>query len=67
MKKKPMEDEIREIREAVEKEFPEDPALQDVHIARKIIAKESERAGMNYLEYVKLWRKKQEAERKVDK
>jgi hypothetical protein len=35
------EKEIKEIRIAVEKEFSEDPALQQVHIARKIIAKEA--------------------------
>ncbi len=60
MKKNPVEDEIRKIKEDVEKEFPDDPALQNVHIARKIIAKESKRAGMSYLEYIKSWRKKQE-------
>ncbi len=37
----------------VKEEFPEDPALQQVHIARKILAKEAEDAGLNYLEYVK--------------
>lgn len=34
--------EIEEIRKKVYKEFPNDPALQQVHIARKIIAKEAE-------------------------
>lgn len=48
------ERDIEEIRKAVRKEFPEDPALQQVHIARKIIAKEAELEGLSFLEYVKL-------------
>ncbi len=32
----------KEIKKMVEEEFPEDSALQQVHIARKIIAKEAE-------------------------
>lgn len=32
------EKDIEEIRRVVEKEFPCDPALQQVHVARKIIA-----------------------------
>ena len=48
------EKEIKEIRRAVEKEFPEDPALQQVHIARKIIAKEAESEGLSFLEYIRL-------------
>ena len=35
-------------------EFPEDPALQQVHIARKIIAKEAQLEGLSFFEYVKL-------------
>jgi hypothetical protein len=34
------ESEIEEIKRAVEKDFPHDPALQQVHIARKIIARQ---------------------------
>ena len=48
------EKDIREIRRVVEKEFPEDPALQQVHIARKIVAKEAQLEGLSFLEYVKL-------------
>jgi len=48
------ENDIEEIRRAVEKEFPEDPALQQVHIARKIIAKEAQLEGLSFFEYVKL-------------
>ena len=52
------EKDTEEIRRVVEKEFPEDPALQQVHIARKIIAKEAQLEGMSFLEYVKLLGKK---------
>ncbi|MCW3133987.1 MAG: hypothetical protein N2V78_06645 [Methanophagales archaeon] len=45
---------IDEIRRAVEKEFPNDPALQQVHIARKIIAKEAQLEGLSFFEYIKL-------------
>lgn len=45
---------IREIRKDVQEEFPNDPALQQVHIARKIIAKEAESKGLSFLEYIKL-------------
>ncbi len=45
---------IEEIRRAVEKEFPDDPALQQVHIARKIIAKEAQLEGLSFFEYIKL-------------
>ncbi|PXF51023.1 MAG: hypothetical protein C4B55_00935 [Candidatus Methanophagaceae archaeon] len=48
------EKDIEEIRRAVEAEFPDDPALQQVHIARKIIAKEAEFEGLSFLEYIKL-------------
>jgi hypothetical protein len=41
----------------VEEEFPNDPALQQVHIARKIIAREAELKGLSFLEYIKSLRK----------
>jgi len=47
------EKDLQEIKTMVEKEFPDDPALQQVHIARKIIAKEAELEGLSFLEYVK--------------
>ena len=47
------EQEIEAIRKMVEAEFPEDPALQQVHIARKTIAREAELEGLSYIEYVK--------------
>ena len=40
-----------------EKEFPNDPALQQVHITRKIVAKEAEYEGLSFLEYIRLLRK----------
>jgi len=48
------EEDIEDIRKAVEKEFPEDLALQQVRIARKIIAKEAQLEGLRFFEYVKL-------------
>jgi hypothetical protein len=48
------EKDVEKIRRAVEKEFPEDPALQQVHIARKIIAKEAQLEGLSFFEYIKL-------------
>jgi len=44
---------IKEIAKAVQKEFPNDPALQQVHIARKIIAKEAEIKGLSFIEYIR--------------
>jgi len=41
----------------VENEFPDDPALQQVHIARKIISREAELEGINFLEYIKSQRR----------
>ena len=45
--------EIEKIRREVEREFPNDPAMQQVHIARKIIAKKAKKKGLTYLEYIK--------------
>ena len=49
---------IKKIKKMVEEEFPNDPALQQVHIARKIIAREAELKGLSFLEYIKSLRKK---------
>ena len=46
--------EIEGIEKIVEKEFPQDPALQQVHIARKVISKEAELAGLDFIQYIKL-------------
>ena len=47
------EKEMEMIRKRVEAEFPNDPALQQVHVARKIIAREAELEGLSFLEYIK--------------
>ena len=47
------EKDVEEIKKVIEAEFPNDPALQHVHIARKIIAKEAELKGLSFLEYIK--------------
>jgi hypothetical protein len=41
----------------VEEEFPEDPALQQIHVARKIIAKEAELKRLTFFEYIKTIKK----------
>lgn len=53
MIKKIKEEDIKKIKKMVEEEFPNDPALQQVHIARKIISKEAELAGLSFFEYIK--------------
>ena len=50
--------EMGEIKKMVEREFPDDPALQQVHIARKIIAREAQLEGLSFIEYIKLLGKK---------
>ena len=47
------EKELDKIKREVEREFPNDPAMQQVHIARKIIAKKAKEKGLTYLEYIK--------------
>lgn len=49
---------LDEIRRMVEIEFPGDPALQQIHMARKIIAKEAELDGKSFIEYIKSQRKR---------
>ena len=44
--------EIKKIIAKQKKEFPGDWALQQVHIARDILAKKAEKAGMSDLEYI---------------
>jgi len=47
------EQDKEKIRRTVEEEFPDDMALQQIHIARKIIAKEAEAEGIGFIEYIK--------------
>lgn len=44
------EEEIEEIRKEVMEEFPDDPALQQAHIARRILALEAEKQGKSVAE-----------------
>ena len=46
-------EEMESIKKAIEKEFPDDPALQQVHIARKIISKKAEQSGMGFFDYIR--------------
>lgn len=48
------EEDIERIKKMVEEEFPDDPALQQIHIARKIISKEAELAGLSFFEYIRI-------------
>jgi hypothetical protein len=50
--------ELDVIKKTVEEEFPGDPALQQLHIARKIIAREAEHEGLSYVEYIRSLRKR---------
>ena len=52
---------IEEIKKEMEIEFPNDFALQQIHIAKKIIAKEAEIKGLSYFDYIKLIIKDMEA------
>ena len=45
---------IEEIKRDVEREFPNDFALQQVHIARKLLAEEAKEKGVNFWEYIKM-------------
>ncbi len=54
-------EELEKIRKEIEREFPNDFALQQIHIARKIIAKEAEMKGFSYFDYIKLRIKDMEA------
>jgi len=49
MEKKKIED----IKKEIEREFPEDFALQQVHIARKVLAEEAKEKGIRFLEIYK--------------
>jgi len=46
------ENELLEIKEEIEKEFPNDMALQQVHIARKLLAMEAKKKGIKYIDYI---------------
>jgi len=43
-------EEVEEIRRVVMEEFPDDPALQQVHIARRILSLEARKQGKTVAE-----------------
>lgn len=45
--------EMKKIEAAVRREFPDDTALQQVHIARRVLSREAELEGMTFLDYVR--------------
>ncbi|MGQ4876667.1 MAG: hypothetical protein ACP6IY_21580 [Promethearchaeia archaeon] len=47
-------EEIEKIKKKIELEIPNDMALQQIHIARKILLREAEIRGLKYLDYIKL-------------
>ncbi len=46
-------DQIADFTQVAEQEFPEDPALQEIYIARQIMRLESKELGMDYFSYLK--------------
>lgn len=45
---------MEEIKKSVEKEFPGDFALQQIHIARKLLAEEAKEKGIPFWKYIKM-------------
>lgn len=45
--------ELKAMQRSVEREFPDDPALQQVHLSREILGLEAKKAEMGYLEYIR--------------
>ena len=60
MKNKVRKRRVRKNHRGVEEEFPNDFAMQQVLMVRKIIAKEVEEKGLSYLEYIKQYTKELE-------
>jgi len=44
---------FEKIKKEVEKEFPEDFALQQIHLARRILTEEAKENNISLLEYIK--------------
>jgi len=55
--------EMNRIKRAVEKEFPHDMALQQIHMARKIMAYEARQKGLSYFEYLRAFEKKRKSKK----
>jgi len=51
-KKTIKKNELELTEEDIMKEFPNDPALQQVHIARMIIAQKAKKKGMSLIDYI---------------
>lgn len=45
---------IEEIKKEIEKEFPGDFALQQVHVARKLLAEEAKEKNISFWKYIKM-------------
>lgn len=45
-------EDLATLKRAVIQEFPGDHALQEVHLARKILAMEAQHLGIAYLDYI---------------
>jgi hypothetical protein len=63
MKKKPIKKTlpkavVNRIVAQQKREFPDDPAMQWVHSARKIISRQAQLSGMTFGEYIRATRKK---------
>lgn len=54
VKKMVKKEKLEKIKEEVEQEFPGDPALQQIHIAKKILSMEAKQKGLSFLEYIKI-------------
>ncbi len=44
---------IKRLEQEVAAEFPDDPALQQVHLSRKILAREAKQVGLSYLTHIR--------------
>lgn len=58
--------EIQRIIDSISKEFPDDEALQQIHISRKLLMKEAEEKGMSYIQYLREQTKKLRESEKHD-
>ena len=54
---KPSQRELRKIAKTVATEFPNDPALQRVHVAQRLIARQAALKGMTVPQYIRSLRK----------
>ena len=54
---------IETIKRRVEKDFPGDFALQQIHIARKLLSREAREKGLAYWEVIKLVAEKEKNKR----